>query len=82
MISIMKPPVIQQILASGRKSLFEYEAKALCDSFGIPTTKFEIAKSEDEAAECALKIGFPVVLKIMSPNIIHKSDMGCVMLNI
>ncbi len=43
MISIMKPPVIQQIIASGRKSLFEYEAKAFCESFGIPTTKFEIA---------------------------------------
>ena len=50
--------------------------------YAIPVTKFELAKNEREAAELAEKIGYPVVLKIVSPDIIHKSDAGGVMVNL
>jgi acetyl-CoA synthetase (ADP-forming) len=50
--------------------------------YAIPVTTFKLAKSEEEAAEFAGQIGFPVVLKIVSPDIIHKSDAGGVMVNL
>lgn len=50
--------------------------------YAIPVTTFELAKNEKEAATFAEKIGFPVVLKIVSPNIIHKSDAGGVMVSL
>jgi acyl-CoA synthetase (NDP forming) len=66
----------------GRKNLLETEAKAVCVEYRIPVTKFELAKSEAESVKLAQKIGFPVVLKIVSPDIIHKSDVGGVMVNL
>jgi acetyl-CoA synthetase (ADP-forming) len=50
--------------------------------YDIPVTKFKLAKNEEEAVKCAATIGFPVVLKIVSPDIIHKSDMGGVIIGI
>ena len=50
--------------------------------YSIPVTAFKLAKNEDEAAKFAEQIGFPVVLKIVSPNIIHKSDAGGVIVNL
>lgn len=50
--------------------------------YAIPVTTFKLAKNEEEAAEFAGQIGFPVVLKIVSPDIIHKSDAGGVMVNL
>jgi acetyl-CoA synthetase (ADP-forming) len=49
---------------------------------GIPITNFELAKNESEALEFAETIGFPVVLKIVSPDILHKSDVGGVVVGI
>jgi len=66
----------------GRKNLLETEAKAVCIGYGIPVTRSELAKNEQEAARLAEKIGFPVVLKIVSPDIIHKSDVGGVVVNL
>ena len=60
----------------------ETEAKAICKEYHIPVTTFELAKNEEEAAEFAEQIGFPVVLKIVSPDIIHKSDAGGVKVNL
>ena len=74
--------IIQKVLAEGRNFLLEHEAKNLCEVFDIPTTKLKVAKNEDEAVEYAKQIGFPVVLKILSPDIIHKSDVGGVVVNI
>jgi acyl-CoA synthetase (NDP forming) len=71
-----------QAKKEGRKNLLETEAKTVCMDYGIPVTKFELAKNEKEATEFAEKIGFPVVLKIVSPDIIHKSDVGGVMVNL
>jgi acyl-CoA synthetase (NDP forming) len=77
---------VSEILATvrkeNRKSLLESEAKVVCLEYGIPVTKFKVAKSEADAAEIAEEIGFPVVLKIVSPEVIHKSDVGGVILNL
>ena len=64
------------------KFLMEHESKKLLEDAGIATTGREIAKSQDEAVELAKKIGFPVVLKVLSPDIIHKSDVGGVKLGL
>jgi acyl-CoA synthetase (NDP forming) len=66
----------------GRTILLEPEAKTICMEYGIPVTKFKLATSEEEASEYAREIGFPVVLKIVSPDIIHKFDVGGVILNL
>lgn len=71
-----------QAKKEGRKNLLETEAKLVCADYGISVTKFELAKNEDQAVEFAEKIGFPVVLKIVSPDILHKSDVGGVMVNL
>lgn len=65
-----------------RKYLLETEAKTICMEYGIPVTKFKLAKSEQEAVKFANEIGYPIVLKIASPDIIHKFDVGGVMLNL
>ncbi len=74
--------IIIQAKKEGRTALLEPEAKAICVEYGIPVTKFNVAKSEKEAAEYSEKIGFPVVLKIVSPEIIHKTDAGGVKVNL
>jgi acetyl-CoA synthetase (ADP-forming) len=50
--------------------------------YGSPVTKFKVAKSESEAVKSAEEIGYPVVLKIVSPDIIHKSDIGGVIIGL
>ncbi len=62
--------------------LTEYEAKKLLARYGIPVTKESIANSADEALGIALHIGTPVAMKISSPDIPHKSDVGGVVLNV
>jgi acyl-CoA synthetase (NDP forming) len=74
--------IISQVRREGRKVLLETEAKAICMEYGIPVTVFKLAKNEKEAVEFAEHIGFPVVLKIVSPQIIHKSDAGGVITNL
>jgi acetyl-CoA synthetase (ADP-forming) len=73
---------LSQVNKEGRKSLLETEAKTVCMEYGIPVTKFELAKSEEEAIRFAKAIGFPTVLKIVSPDIIHKSDIGGVVVGL
>jgi len=74
--------ILSQVSKEGRKSLLETEAKAVCIEYGIPVTKFDLAKSEEEAVKFANAIGFPTVLKIVSPDIIHKSDIGGVIVGL
>lgn len=74
--------IISQVYREGRKVLLETEAKAICMEYDIPVTVFKLAKTEKEAAEFSENIGFPVVLKIVSPEIIHKSDAGGVKVNL
>jgi acetyl-CoA synthetase (ADP-forming) len=66
----------------GRKSLLETEAKTVCTEYGIPVTKFKVAKNEAEAVKLAEQMGYPVVLKIVSSDIIHKSDVGGVIVGL
>jgi acetyltransferase len=74
--------IIGDVRATGRSILTEYESKKLLKAYGIPTTKTEIAATEDEAVAWAEKIGFPVVLKLYSLTITHKTDVGGVLLNL
>jgi len=74
--------IISKAQKEGRKALLEPEAKAICAEYGIAVTKFNVAKTAGEAVKFAEKIGFPVVLKIVSEDVIHKSDAGGVILNL
>ena len=58
------------------------EAKKVFDAYGLPITPTELAKTEDEAVMLANQIGYPLVMKIVSPDILHKSDAGGVKVNI
>ncbi len=64
------------------KILTEHETKKLLAKYGIPVTKEQIATSANEALAIALQIGTPVAMKISSPDIPHKSDVGGVVLNV
>ena len=68
--------------AAGGKPLVERTAKHLLSMYGIPTTLERLATTADEAMTAANEIGYPVVLKIESPDITHKTDAGGVLLNI
>lgn len=74
--------IIEKALREGRNTLTEYEAKLFCREHGIPVTEIKLAKNEEEAVEYAKEIGYPVVLKIISPDIVHKSDVGGVAINL
>ncbi|MCP9758124.1 GNAT family N-acetyltransferase [Aquitalea sp. S1-19] len=74
--------VIADVLAQGRAVLSERESKAVLASFGIPVNPTLLATTEDEAVALAAAIGYPVVLKIDSPDIMYKSDVSGVELNI
>jgi len=60
----------------------EFDAKRLLAAAGIPVTRGELARSEDEAVQAAESIGYPVVMKLVSAQISHKSDVGGVVLNV
>jgi acetyltransferase len=72
--------VVQNGLTSGRTLLSEPEAKAVLAAYGIPTVETHITGSAEDAALKAADMGFPVALKILSPDISHKSDVGGVQL--
>jgi len=74
--------IIKGARADGRDSLTESEAKEVFAAYGMDVTKMAVAKSADETAAIANKIGYPVVLKIVSPDILHKSDAGGVKVGI
>lgn len=74
--------IIEKARADGRDSLTEIEAKQVFQAYGLPTTNNFLAKTKDEAVEFAKKIGYPVVMKIVSPDILHKSDAGGVKVNL
>jgi acetyl-CoA synthetase (ADP-forming) len=71
-----------QARKENRNYLLEPEAKTVCIEYGIPVTRFKVALTQDEAAKFADQIGYPVVLKIVSPDVLHKFDVGGVILDI
>ena len=74
--------IVQQVQQAGRHLLTEYEAKQVLDAYGIPTVPTEIATTVEEAVAIADRLGYPVVLKLLSEVITHKSDVGGVQLNL
>jgi acyl-CoA synthetase (NDP forming) len=74
--------ILSEVKKEGRKNLLETEAKAICKDYGISVTSFATARTESEAVKYARNLGFPVVLKIVSPDIVHKSDVGGVLVNL
>jgi acyl-CoA synthetase (NDP forming) len=74
--------IIQTVLKEGRPFMLANEAQQICNFHHIPTPSSHITLSVKEAVLKATDIGFPVVLKVISPQILHKSDAGGVILNI
>ncbi|MDH5636845.1 MAG: acetate--CoA ligase family protein, partial [Candidatus Bathyarchaeota archaeon] len=74
--------IFEEARKEGRNYLLEPEAKTICMEYGIPVTTFRVAKTAEEAVKFAEEIGYPTVLKIVSPDIIHKFDVGGVILNL
>jgi acetyltransferase len=74
--------ILDEVRSSGRELLSEAESKQLLSTYGIPTVETRVATNIDEAVGAAEQIGFPVVLKLFSPTITHKTDVGGVQLNL
>ncbi|MBC5763335.1 bifunctional acetate--CoA ligase family protein/GNAT family N-acetyltransferase [Ramlibacter albus] len=74
--------LVRGALAEGREWLDEAQAKALLAAYGIPTVQTVTARDAGEAADAAVRIGFPVALKVLSPQVLHKSDVGGVVLDL
>ncbi len=74
--------IVVRALEEGRNKLLEHEAYEFLKAFDLPVPRFGLATSEDEAVKIAQRVGYPVVLKIVSPDIVHKSDVGGVKVNI
>jgi acetyl coenzyme A synthetase (ADP forming)-like protein len=74
--------VLDQVKADKRTSLTAPEGKLVCDAYGIPVPQEGLAKSAAEAASIATGMGFPVVMKIVSPDILHKTEAGGVVVGV
>lgn len=74
--------LLDEVRQKGRRLLTETESKQLLSLYDIPTTPMEIAKTAQEAAEHAERMGYPVVLKLLSETLTHKTDVGGVQLNL
>lgn len=74
--------IVRAVLAEGREWLNPLEATALLRNYGIPVVDLRVAATPEEAQKLATQMGFPVALKIMSPDVLHKSDVGAVVLNL
>lgn len=73
---------LNRALKEGRRHLTEVESKELLKEAGIPVIESRLARSKEEALSLAREMGFPVVLKVVSPSIVHKSDIGGVKLGL
>ncbi|AET32847.1 acetate--CoA ligase family protein [Pyrobaculum ferrireducens] len=78
----MTHPIVAKALAEGRGKLREDEALALLRAYGIPVPDYAVARDEEEAVKAAEQVGYPVAAKIISPQIVHKTDVGGVVLGI
>jgi acetyltransferase len=74
--------VLQRVKAAGREFVLEPEAHEIFKAYGFPVAPFAWAHSEDQAVRAATDLGYPVALKIVSPDVIHKFDVGGVKLNL
>jgi acetyl coenzyme A synthetase (ADP forming)-like protein len=74
--------ILDRVQSSGRTHLTEVEALKVFGAYGIPTIPHRVAHSEEAALEAAEELGYPVVLKILSPDVIHKTESGGVRVNL
>src|ERR1700760_2328385 len=74
--------ILDQVKADNRTSLTAPEGKLVCDAYGIPVPQEGVAKSAEEASKLATAMGFPVVMKIVSPDILHKTEAGGVVVGV
>jgi acetyl coenzyme A synthetase (ADP forming)-like protein len=74
--------ILDSVKADKRTSLTAPEGKLVCDAYGIPVPREGVAKSAAEAAKLAADMGFPVVMKIVSPDILHKTEAGGVVVGV
>src|ERR1700687_6080824 len=74
--------ILDKVKAEGRTSLTAPEGKVVCEAYGIAVPKEGVATSAADAATIATAIGFPVVLKIVSSEILHKTEAGGVLVGV
>lgn len=74
--------ILSVVNGESRLSLFEHEALRICQLYGIHTPRYEFAKNAEDAVACANRIGYPVAMKIVSPEILHKTEAGGVILGV
>lgn len=74
--------ILEDVAADRRAVLLGHEATKVIDAYGIPVSKSALAKNEDEACQISEEIGYPVALKISSPRIAHKTDVGGVQIGL
>lgn len=73
---------LNSLVPAGTKELTEYTSKQILEKYDVPVTQEKLAQTVDQAVEFAERIGYPVVLKGMSPQILHKTDKGLVLLHV
>ncbi|MFX1501148.1 MAG: acetate--CoA ligase family protein [Promethearchaeota archaeon] len=74
--------IIKEVYEDKRRFLMEHESKSIVSEYGVPVGEFKVVNSQEEAVDYAKSIGFPVVAKLMSPEIIHKTEAGVIKLNL
>jgi acetyl coenzyme A synthetase (ADP forming)-like protein len=74
--------VLDAVRGDGRTALTAVEGRRICDAYGIATPAEELASSADEAVAQAVAMGLPIVLKIVSPDILHKTEVGGVLVGV
>ncbi|MEK0325258.1 MAG: acetate--CoA ligase family protein [Nitrosopumilus sp.] len=74
--------IIEGAKKEGRKILMEHESKSILEAYGVSCSKTILAKDNEEALRAAKEVGYPLVMKVASPDIVHKTDAGCVRLGI
>ena len=74
--------LLNKALEQGKTYLAEYEASEVLAAYGLPVLTSKIVNSADEAQKAAAEVGFPLVMKVMSADVVHKSDAGGVVLNV
>ena len=74
--------LLDAVKAEGRSSLTAPEGKQVCDAYGIAVPQEGVATGAAEAAKLAAGMGFPVVMKIVSPDILHKTEAGGVIVGV
>jgi len=82
---VCQPPVkelFDRVREEGRVSIGDAEAREVLEAYGFPLPKSKLAETAEEAVEIAADIGYPVVLKVASPDILHKTDVGGVKINL